>query len=64
MSANAVSRRSLAVVLLALFLGMSFSPLSELWVEQAEAAGVARQTYEFSDGTTEYVALYLSLIHI
>ena len=58
MSANAVSRRSLAVVLLALFLGMSFSPLSELWVEQAEAAEVARHTYEFSDGTTEYVALY------
>ena len=58
MSANAVSRRSLAVVLLALFLGMSISPFSELWVEQAEAAEVARHTYEFSDGTTEYVALY------
>ena len=58
MSANVVSRRSLAVVLLALFLGMSLSPFSELWVEQAEAAEVARHTYEFSDGTTEYVALY------
>ena len=52
MSADAVSRRSLAVVLLALFLGMSMSPISELYVQQAEAAEVARHTYE------------LSLIHI
>ena len=58
MSVNAVSQRSIAVVLLALFLGMSFSPLSELWIEEAEAAEVARHTYEFSDGTTEYIALY------
>ena len=58
MSADAVSRRSLAVVLLALFLGMSMSPISELYVQQAEAAEVARHTYEFSDGTTEYIALY------
>ncbi|MEC8142007.1 MAG: hypothetical protein VX071_00790, partial [Candidatus Thermoplasmatota archaeon] len=58
MSVNAVSQRSIAVVLLALFLGMSFSPFGELWIEQAEAAEVARHTYEFSDGTTEYIALY------
>ena len=58
MSVNAVSQRSIAVVLLALFVGMSFSPLSELWIEEAEAAEVARHTYEFSDGTTEYIALY------
>ena len=42
MSANAVPQRSIAVVLLALFLGMSFSPFGELWIEQAEAAEVAR----------------------
>ena len=58
MSVNAVPQRSLAVGLLLLFLGMSFSPFGELWVEQAEASEVARHTYEFSDGTTEYIALY------
>ena len=56
MSVNAVSQRSIAVVLLALFLGMSFSPLSELWIEEAEAAEVARHTYEFSErGKHEFV---------
>ena len=34
------------------------SPFSELWIENAEAAEVSRHTYEFSDGTTEYIALY------
>ena len=58
MSANFVSRRTLAALLLSLFIGMSMSPLSELWIENAEAAEVARHTYEFSDGTTEYIALY------
>ena len=53
MSANAVSQRSIALVLLAVFLGMSFSPMSELWIEDGEAAEVARHTYEFSDGTPE-----------
>ena len=58
MSGNFVSRRTLAALLLSLFIGMSMSPLSELWIENAEAAEVARHTYEFSDGTTEYIALY------
>ena len=58
MSVNALPQRSIAIVLLALFVGMSFSPFGELWIEQAEAAEVARHTYEFSDGTTEYIALY------
>ena len=58
MSANVLPQRSVAVVLLVLFLGMSFSPLSEVWIEEAEATEVARHTYEFSDGTTEYIALY------
>ena len=58
MSANFVSRRTLAALLLSLFMGMSMSPFSELWIETAEAAEVSRHTYEFSDGTTEYIALY------
>ena len=58
MSANFVSRRTLAALMLSLFMGMSMSPFSELWIENAEAAEVARHTYEFSDGTTEYIALY------
>ena len=58
MSANFVSRRTIAALLLSLFMGMSMSPFSELWIENAEAAEVARHTYEFSDGTTEYIALY------
>ena len=58
MSANFVSRRTVAALLLSLFLGMSMSPFSELWIENVEAAEVARHTYEFSDGTTEYIALY------
>ena len=58
MSANFVSRRTVAALLLSLFMGMSMSPFSELWIENAEAAEVSRHTYEFSDGTTEYIALY------
>ena len=58
MSGNFVSRRTLAALLLSLFIGMSMSPMSELWIENVEAAEVARHTYEFSDGTTEYIALY------
>ena len=58
MSANAVSQRFVAIVLLALFLGMSLSPFSEVWIENAEASQASRHTYEFSDGTSEYIALY------
>lgn len=58
MSVNAVSQRFVAIVLLALFLGMSLSPFSEVWIENAEASQASRHTYEFSDGTSEYIALY------
>ena len=54
------SRKSIApaVMLTLLMMLMSASPLLTALAPNAEASGVARHAYGFSDGSTEYVALY------
>lgn len=54
------SRKSIApaVMLTLLMMLMSASPLLTAFAPNAEASGVARHAYGFSDGSTEYVALY------
>ena len=54
------SRESLtsAVMLTLLMVLMSASPVLTSFAPNAEASGVARHAYGFSDGSTEYVALY------
>ena len=47
-----------AVMLTLLMMLMSASPLLTSLAPHAEATGVARHAYGFSDGSTEYVALY------
>lgn len=34
------------------------TPLADIIIDEVEAAGVARHVYEFSDGSTEYIALF------
>ncbi len=54
------SRKSFApaMMLTLLMMLMSASPLLTSMAPNAEASGVARHAYGFSDGSTEYVALY------
>lgn len=54
------SRKSIApaILLTVLMTLMSASPLLTALAPNAEASGVARHAYGFSDGSTEYVALY------
>lgn len=51
-------RPASAIFLTVLMLIVSATPLLENVMPPAEAAGVARHVYEFSDGSSEYVALY------
>ena len=51
-------RRASALLLVVLLLLTPAVPLFEGLAPSASAAGVARHVYEFSDGSSEYVALY------
>jgi len=58
-SPSAPSRRRPSALLLVLLLLLTPAvPLFEGLAPSASAAGVARHVYEFSDGSSEYVALY------
>ena len=50
--------RGIMFVLFAILVLSPMSPLTDIFVDEVEAAGVARHVYEFSDGSTEYIALY------
>ena len=46
------------MIVLFLFLATPFTPLVDNIAPNAEASGVARHVYEFSNGNDEYIALY------
>ena len=52
------SGRGIMFVLFFIMVLSPMSPLAEVFVGSADAAGVSRHVYEFSDGSTEHVALY------
>lgn len=58
MSSTSPPGRGVMFVLFAILVLSPMSPLTDVFVDEAEAAGVARHVYEFSDGSTEYIALY------
>ena len=57
MSQNFSSRAGLTMMFLLLVL-TPFSPFSELFIGEAEAAGSSRHIYTFADGSVENIALY------
>ena len=52
------SPRAVLIIVLFLFLATPFTPLVDNIAPNAEASGVARHVYEFSNGNEEYIALY------
>ena len=58
MSSSNPPGRGIMFVLFAILVLSPMSPLTDIFVDKAEAAGVARHVYEFSDGSTEYIALF------
>jgi len=58
MSSTNPPGRGIMFVLFAILVLSPMSPLTDIFVDEVEAAGVARHVYEFSDGSTEYIALY------
>ena len=50
--------RGVMFVLFFIMVLSPMGPLAEVFVGSADAAGVSRHIYEFSDGSTEHVALY------
>ena len=58
MSSSNPPGRGIMFVLFAILVLSPMSPLTDIFVDEVEAAGVARHVYEFSDGSTEYIALF------
>ena len=58
MSATSSSRRGIMFLLFAILILSPMTPLADVVVGDVEASGVARHVYEFSDGSTEYIALF------
>ena len=52
------SGRGIMFVLFFIMVLSPMGPLAEVFVGSADAAGVSRHVYQFSDGSTEHVALY------
>ena len=50
--------RGIMFVLFFIMVLSPMGPMAEVFVGSADAAGVSRHIYEFSDGSTEHVALY------
>ncbi|RPG75311.1 MAG: hypothetical protein CBE08_003945 [Euryarchaeota archaeon TMED248] len=48
----------IAIFLAFLMAFTPMTPISDLFVEDASASSVSRHIYQFSDGSTEYIALY------
>ncbi|MBI20576.1 MAG: hypothetical protein CMB73_08420 [Euryarchaeota archaeon] len=58
MARSVSSARGILLIVLFLFLATPFTPLVDNIAPNAEASGVARHVYEFSNGNDEYIALY------
>ena len=58
MTATSSPGRGIMYLLFAILILSPMTPLADIIIDEVEAAGVARHVYEFSDGSTEYIALF------